>query len=704
MTVVFPIEVRGADQVIKTFDAFGGAAKRAASQAERAAQKAEAAQVKSAAKIASAATKAEAAKVKAAEKAEGQRVRAAVRADAQILASAKRRISSTSRMMEREAKQRRRMEQSINMAQNDWRGGAARSVAMGAGGVALGALGTGAAVVGTAARDAFSLDEKARRISINSRQAGQDAVSPDMIREELEAVAHANRGMKAEDVGTGVGSFVSKTGDLDSALRYADLFAKVASATGESFENIANVGADLQNNLKIETLSEMETAMQSLLIQGKKGAIEFGDMSRAMAKPLAAAAAFGGFNKEEGTAKVGGLMQLAKVGGASSAEDASTAVARIFSGLAMETKRLDAAGVKTRDKDGNALPIEKILTDTIAKVGGNDMTKKYSGLTAIFGAEAIKAVNPMIATYQKTFAGTKGTDDQKRMAAEKAVAAQLEENMRVYQGSGEIVRDAALAQAGPSAQVVAMWETMVATVGGELIPVIAENAESISSIATDLIPIVGDGLQIFIGTVEATADTLGGFMDAVESSGDALMDALGIDAKKKTDRSETRAMVRASEKELRESNFAIAKAGGEDKASPEMLARRDAAKASVERNKKADEAIKIQEKREARQTGNSVVDTALTAGLGMVPGLGTLGAAAYTGATAMDRVDQAGFTQGARGDAEAIVSAAKKAEADAQAAAATTAAADQLVGAFNGIIDAFNAGGPAIERSNPIKK
>jgi hypothetical protein len=397
-------------------------------------------------------------------------------------------------------------------------GGAIRGAVIG-GGVAAMAAGIG--ITGAAARDAMRLQEMANRISISARGAGEEAVDPNALRREFEQTAIATPGVKSADIAEAVAQFVSKTGNLDVARKSQGVFATVASATGSQVQDVAAAAADLFQKFDINSVEGMADAMAALAFQGKAGAFELKDAASQFAKLSAAASRFGLDKGANGVKVLGGLTQIARTA-TGSPEQAATAVEAMFrqftaASSQKELKKLgvrvfsDKAGTRTRD-------IRDLIVDTISKSGGN-LTK----LQAIFGDEGIRAISPMISSFNEARKGAeaKGLAGKAATAAgEDALRNYIKTSIEAPGDYSELQKDAAQAQADASAKLTASWEKLQAGVGDKLIPVLTRMAEVLGN---------SDGaIDAFVGTVGTLSES---FMGLVMVVNDA-MEALGLATKK----------------------------------------------------------------------------------------------------------------------------------------------------------------------------
>jgi hypothetical protein len=358
----------------------------------------------------------------------------------------------------------------------------------------------GIAVTGAAARQALTNQEKAAALSRASRGAGEDAVDPSVLRKEAEAVARATPGVKVGDLLDASAQFVSKTGDLKTARAMQQTMATVASATGADVMDISSVAAELREKFQITGDADMKQALATLTMQGKAGAFELKDAAGQYSKLGAAAAGFGVDKGVAGITKLGGLTQIAR-SATGSPEQAATALEATFRQLVVSAEKLKAEGADVYAADGSKRDITDIIVDAVSKVGGTDLQQKDKKLQDIFGEQGIRALRPLITTFN---------DEVKRGGdGVAALRRQLDGAMNVPGAWADVQQDAAAAQSQASAKMVGAWENLTAKVGDQVLPVIARFVESLSE---------NEGaIDAFAGVLEVAVDALTALVDFLSS-------------------------------------------------------------------------------------------------------------------------------------------------------------------------------------------
>lgn len=388
-------------------------------------------------------------------------------------------------------------------------------------GLAFGAaaIGAGGAVVGAAARKEFALRNKTRDISISTRGSGQAGVDPEVLAKEFQRTALASPGQTAEGIADAVKAFTTKTGDLATARKMQGTFATLSSASGASAQDIGSASADIMQKFGIKDPEEMQRALGSLYMQGKKGSFELSDAASQFPKVGAAASRFGLDKGAKGVTTLGGLMQIAKES-KDSPEAAATSVEAMFRQLVAKSGELKGQGVNVFDAKGNARDIQDVLVETISKVGGSDVEKKKVGLQKVFGEEGIAAVSPLITAFAD--AVKNGTDPVK------ALRDKLSDATNVTGGWEDAVEDAATRQSSASAKMDAAWESLSAKVGEAVLPELVKLADSVAKtpgLFSALAGTVGVLAEGFVGLIGLLRKMGLIEEEKPKSTGDALKDA-----------------------------------------------------------------------------------------------------------------------------------------------------------------------------------
>lgn len=484
------LQIAGADQVARSVKIV-----------EKAVDQSAIAQVKAAEKVAKAEEKAREKSVKAADKAEQQKARAAektfryldgirsryfAKEQAEATASANKRI-----------KEEERAAKAIAKARNESLGKVGDVMGSTLKGVAAGAIGLGTMVVGAVLRESMKVQALANRISINARLPGQKAVDPTELRKEFEETAKATPGVKAEDVATGMLNYVNLTGDLQTGRKMSGTFAKVSQASGAKMEDVSTTAASLSQKFGIKSEAEMQQAFASMVAIGKTGAMPIDQIAAQFSKISAAAQRFG-FSGAKGVNELAGLVNISRTA-TGGPEQASVALEEGLSHIIQNAMKLKGQGVNVFDKKGHTRDIQDVLVDMVSKVGGKNMALKKIQLQEYMGIEGVRAISPLMSTYENTFQNTKGTDAEKVKAAVSALRDQLHGAIDSTAKWSDVEQDAAQVQQSTGAQLEAAWQNLVSNVSEKVVPAFTNLVPKL----LQLVPLIEPVGEAFVAIAEA---------------------------------------------------------------------------------------------------------------------------------------------------------------------------------------------------------
>lgn len=373
---------------------------------------------------------------------------------------------------------------------------------------AVGAVGrTGAAMVGvggaalaaSAVAGATRLDEMTRRLVISGRQGGEQAkFNPEDLRRRFEKTS-IETGVAGEDIAAGAQAFVTKTGDLDTAINNHKIFAQVAQATGAAVNDVASAAADMSEKMGIKSVEDMKDALAALTLQGKKGAFELKDAAEQLPEILSAAASFG-VSGTGGLKQLGGFLQIARQASGSGAETA-TATVQAFTQLKAKSAKIqsgEAFGGRAvsvfegNDPTKGLRNFNEILGDVMQASRGNLVE-----LQEVFDVRGIKAVNPLIKTFREA-SEKAGGGDKGAKAGRAAVMAQLQNATTVTGGFAEVEKDAGDAMKSFSVQMAIVQAEFKQAIAGEIMPQLMKLGPQLRK----LVPFVGRAVKVFVDLVE----------------------------------------------------------------------------------------------------------------------------------------------------------------------------------------------------------
>jgi hypothetical protein len=386
----------------------------------------------------------------------------------------------------------------------------------GMGSRALGVLRTGAMVAGAAAlyagqaagRQHMSNRDQAIRLAI---QGGGDSKA---LLKSAETASLATPGATTAGVLGATEAFVAKTGNLEAAQQFQKVFAEIAVASSAPLEEIGSAAADLFEKFDIKSIGDMEDALATLVVQGKRGAFELKDAAAQYPK-LAAAASVFGFKGKEGLKTLGGLTQIARsaTGGP---EEAATSLENLFKDLIKNEKEIQqktGTSIFTDKTKRQTRDITQILPELIKGTKGNQ-----AKLGEVFDIRAKRAISPLFSLFNKTIeeeqkaAAARGETVKETELLAKAEQAVRDKMKQAADSSGayaEVQRDLAAAQEQSSVQLGAAWDAVVTKVGGELEPAIMKFVSMLSS-------------EEFIGALGLASDKVGEFASSLGAGLDAL--------------------------------------------------------------------------------------------------------------------------------------------------------------------------------------
>ena len=331
---------------------------------------------------------------------------------------------------------------------------------------------------------------------VGGREAGKASnFDADTLRKEVMRTS-IKTGMGPEGIAAGMQRFVSKTGSVDDAVKFAETFATVAQATGGSVDEIAAAAAGLRNNLGITEIEDMAQALATLTFQGKKGSFEFKAMAGLLERMTAGLKAKGvGGMGQEGVKNIGGIAQIVQ---SATGDDARTATAidALFRQFIVQGKGLQQGkyGKKVSVfKDGDAKKglredMGGLISDVLKGTGG-DVTK----LSTIFGDEGMTALNPFLAKFREAGGGQKGAD---------AVTAYLKEYSDVTASYSEVQKDAQLVMQSTSVQLEIFKTQLMDVVASKVFPQFQRLAPKLER----LLPAIGSLVETTLNAAQWFAD------------------------------------------------------------------------------------------------------------------------------------------------------------------------------------------------------
>ena len=330
---------------------------------------------------------------------------------------------------------------------------------------------TGAAVVGGALTTAIATNAVSRRVGLDNQfrqiaNQGFDAKDgrsrADLYKEartKVDDIA-GRTGTNPEALSGAIGTVMAKTGDFDTAIGSLEELNKLAMATGSSLEDLGATYGSAVSSLKRGGASTEQAIAQALELsrvfagQAKFGEIEVSDLASQGGKIIGAATMFAG-DRSRNLTDMGALTQMAAQGGATSAEDATTAVKNFVSDAVKKGDKLgvnvwaDSSKTKLRGAD-------EIMADAMEKSGGN-----LEKLLDTFGEQSRSILNPNIDKFREAGGGKAGRE---------AVLAGFQAFRDQVLSQQEVDQSAAFAADSPAAKFAASLNRLNEQIGEKLLP------------------------------------------------------------------------------------------------------------------------------------------------------------------------------------------------------------------------------------------
>jgi hypothetical protein len=376
--------------------------------------------------------------------------------------------------------------------------GFARSVggtlgAIGRSGLALTGLG-GGAIAANAVHDQMRVESLAAGLAGKVAGRGASEAQIRTARDTLMVQSASVRGMKQDQVLGMAEGFGALTGDYAAGTRMAPDLGKLSLATGADPAELARVAGNVQMKLK-STLSgkNLEAAvMESTRLfagQGEMGAVDIKDFATYAGRITATASMFSG-NRERNMGSLGAIAQAAiGSGSASSAEEATSAVARLGSDLMTKKEDIRKLGINIFDGDKLKAP-EELLTELITKTGGN-----MSKLDPLLGQMSMRPVLGLSAVYGDAEAQKKGSGKQ-------ALTDYFEGMRKGGFTKDDIDKRANVIMESPEIVLMENMKKLNMAIGKELIPVVTK----------------------FVGQIGEAAPAIGKFASAVGGTASWFLD------------------------------------------------------------------------------------------------------------------------------------------------------------------------------------
>jgi hypothetical protein len=299
-------------------------------------------------------------------------------------------------------------------------GGAVRTVGM-LGTTALG-LGGGFAMAG-AIQHRQRIEAQAAALANQAYREGEGPSRQQIQSGVLQQATDigGRTGLGAEGVLQGLRNFVSISGNLDVGQQLAPIMADIADATDADIADVGRTAGQIAQAMMArgleapEIIAQTTDIMASMAGQAKVGSIEFRDLAQQMGKVMSATAGYEGKVSDLATT-MGAVAQISIAGGASSPEEAMTAIMRFRDDLIQNQgkfKKIAKGGgvnVFADDAQTQLRGPEDILFDMLKATGGS-----LPKVGELFGVRAQKAVQPFQEIFTKAGGGDAGIEEVRKL-------------------------------------------------------------------------------------------------------------------------------------------------------------------------------------------------------------------------------------------------------------------------------------------------
>lgn len=381
-------------------------------------------------------------------------------------------------------------------------------LAAGAGRMAAGVIAGGLALGGSAGiYEGLRSSGDAQKRAIALVNSSDGKVTEDELMSRARFISE-DTGMSRSEAISGVAQFVSKTGDIDTAMKNWQLFADIALATGSTIEDIAAAAADMSSKFDIKSVEEMSKAFAGLIQQGKDGSFELNNMA-AEFPALGAVAKNFGLTGASGLNQLGAFAQIAKES-TKSPEMATTALESFFNQFQAKNSDLEKGSKfkigkfsifkKFGDQQSGTKDLDVLIPEFIDATRGN--TGKQ---LKILDKEGTKAIASLNAIYNQTVVSTGGTQIEKRQAATEAVRAELVKRIETSSDPAKIVEMKSRAQEGSWNKIERIVQQLKNAFGDQLLPVLERAIPKFRELIPTLVDLTEKFVQAAPALIELTA-------------------------------------------------------------------------------------------------------------------------------------------------------------------------------------------------------
>lgn len=332
----------------------------------------------------------------------------------------------------------------------------------------VGKAAIGAAAIGGTALLGNALYTQSQE-SFRARQLANQAGTPERFNEILSG-AQQIQGFTGMEALNALGSWTDLTGDLKAGEGILKELGATALATSTNMDELAaaagNAFIPLNDSIPDadERMKALKTTIRAMAGMGAVGAVEIKDLASEMAGLAAQATKFEGGAEQVMRQSVAMAQTARQRGGASSAAEAVTSVARFGSDVLTKQSDLRAMGVEVfTDKSHTQLRSQKaIMADVLEKSGG-DLGK----IGEIFGERSIRAVQGFSPLYTMA-------EKKKKGSGRAAVMAEFDRLEKATLSDDAVKERMASIMESPSMQFKETMKQINAKLGTEMLPVFVD--------------------------------------------------------------------------------------------------------------------------------------------------------------------------------------------------------------------------------------
>jgi len=395
----------------------------------------------------------------------------------------------------------------------------------------------GAAVVGSSVAKQFATERSATMLANKAFGTPGETRDREQIKQSLMAQSEAIGSITGDRAGVieAMDKFVAISGSLPGAQQLGQFMADISDATGAQMGDVGRTGGQVLQNLMSsrnidpsdtkamnEALKDTREIMAAMAGQAKIGSIEFSDLAQNMGSVMSATTRFRG-NVADLANEMGAIAQLSIAGGASSPEEAMTALKRFSDDIVRNSERFEkmtkGMGIESffTDKSKTQLrgPTE-IITDVMRATKG-DLTK----VQKIFNIRSMKAFEP----FQKAV-----MEEQKGGKSFEEALSTVQEKIGRFTSSKmtqeEVKTSASFTREQTGRKFAIVWEDLQTKVGKELAPAIDDLIPAFTELAS-LLKDAAPYLSAFLKALVKNPLMIGGSLVAGRMGIGALAGGVG---------------------------------------------------------------------------------------------------------------------------------------------------------------------------------